>query len=72
MAEQKSDHDKAREMAEKALDKYVEGKEAEGDKLVQQAEKIDPKAIDEVADDLDITDEDIDQTKSTEKDAGQK
>jgi hypothetical protein len=40
MAAQGSDHDKARELAEKALDKFVEGDEAAGDKLIQQAEKI--------------------------------
>ncbi len=49
MAAQNSDHDKARELAEKALDKLVEGDEAAGDKLIKQAEKIDPTAIDEVA-----------------------
>ena len=54
MAAQNSDHDKARELAEKALDKLVEGDEAAGDKLIKQAEKIDPTAIDEVAEDLDI------------------
>jgi hypothetical protein len=36
MAAQNSDHDKARELAEKALDKLVEGDEAAGDKLIQQ------------------------------------
>jgi hypothetical protein len=67
MAEQNHDHDKARELAEKALDKFVEGDEAAGDKLIQQAEKIDPAAIDEVAEDLDISDEDIEQAQETGK-----
>ena len=67
MAEQNHDHDKARELAEKALDKFVEGDEAAGDKLIQQAEKIDPAAIDEVAEDLDISGEDIEQAQETGK-----
>jgi hypothetical protein len=67
MAAQDSDHDKARELAEKALDKLVEGDEAAGDKLIKQAEKIDPAAIDEVAEDLDISDEDIEQAQDSGK-----
>jgi hypothetical protein len=41
-----------------------------GDKLIQQAEKTDPAAIDEVAEDLDISDDDIEQAQeSSESDA---
>jgi hypothetical protein len=72
MAEQDRDHDKARDLAEKALDKYVEGNEAAGDKLIQQAEKIDPTAIDEVAEDLDISDEDLEQAQDSGKSDTQK
>jgi len=72
MVTQDSDHDKARELAEKALDKLVEGDEAAGDKLIKQAEKIDPTAIDEVAEDLDISDEDIEQAKDSGKGDAQK
>jgi predicted RNase H-like HicB family nuclease len=72
MAEQGRDHDKARDLAEKALDQYVEGNEAAGDKLIQQAEKIDPTAIDEVAEDLDISDEDIEQAQDSGKSDTQK
>jgi hypothetical protein len=72
MATQSSDHDKARKLAEEALDKFVEGDEAAGDKLIQQAEKIDPAAIDEVAEDLDISDEDIEQAQETGKGDAQK
>jgi hypothetical protein len=72
MAAQNSDHDKARELAEKALDKLVEGDEAAGDKLIKQAEKIDPTAIDEVAEDLDISDEDIEQAQDSGKSDAQK
>ena len=67
MAAQDRDHGKARELAEKALDKLVEGDEAAGDKLIKQAEKIDPAAIDEVAEDLDISDEDIEQAQDSGK-----
>jgi len=72
MAAQDRDHDKARELAEKALDKFVEGDEAAGDKLIQQAEKIDPAAIDEVAEDLDISNEDIEQAQDSAKRDAQK
>ena len=72
MAAQDSDHDKARELAEKALDKLVEGDEAAGDTLIKQAEKIDPTAIDEVAEDLDISDEDIEQAQDSGKGDAQK
>jgi hypothetical protein len=72
MAAQNSDHDKARELAEKALDKLVEGDEAAGDKLIKQAEKIDPTAIDEVAEDLDISDDDIEQAEDSGKGDAQK
>jgi len=72
MAAQNSDHDKARELDEKALDKFVEGDEAAGDKLIKQAEKIDPTAIDEVAEDLDISDEDIEQAQGSSKSDAQK
>jgi len=65
MTAQDRDHDKARGLAEKALDKLVEGDEAAGDKLIKQAEKIDPTAIDEVAEDLDISDEDIEQAQDS-------
>ena len=72
MAAQNSDHDKARELAEKALEKFVEGDEAAGDKLIKQAEKIAPTAIDEVAEDLDISDEDIEQAQDSGKSDAQK
>jgi hypothetical protein len=72
MTAQDSDHDKARELAEKALDKLVEGDEAAGDKLIKQAEKIDPTAIDEVAEDLDISDDDIEQAQDSGKGNAQK
>src|SRR5688572_27666082 len=72
MAQQDSDHDKARELAEKALDKLVEGDEAAGDKLIKQAEKIDPTAIDKVAEDLDTSDQDIEQAQESGKRDAQK
>jgi hypothetical protein len=72
MATQDSDHDKARGLADKALDKLVEGDEAAGDKLIKQAEKIDPTAIDDVAEDLDISDDDIEQAQGSGKGDAQK
>jgi hypothetical protein len=42
------------------------------DQEPQQAEKIDPTAIDEVAEDLDISDEDIEQAQDSGKSDAQK
>jgi len=47
MAEDK--HDKAHDLAEQGLDKMVEGNRKEGEKLVEEARKLDPKAVQEVA-----------------------
>jgi hypothetical protein len=41
--------DKAKDLAEKALDKAVEGKDDEGRRLVEEARKLDPKAVESVA-----------------------
>ncbi len=56
MSDQGDDHEKARELAEKALREYSQGNEAAGDKLVQQVEKIDPTVVDEVAENIDVSD----------------
>ena len=47
MAEDK--HDKAHDLAEQGLDKMIEGDRKEGEKLVEQAKKLDPEAVQEVA-----------------------
>ena len=55
MADDKAggEHEKARALAEKALDAYVEGDERKGDALAEQAKKIDRSAVVEVVEDLD-------------------
>ena len=45
-------HDRARDLAEQGLDKVVEGDKDKGRKLVEEAKKIDPKAVDELADEV--------------------
>ncbi len=46
-------HEKARDLAEKALDEYAKGDQAKGDKLAEQAVQIDRSAVEEVVQDLD-------------------
>ena len=50
-AESKS-YDRARKMAEKALDAYVEGDEKTGGKLVDQAQGVNEAAVRDVHDEL--------------------
>ena len=45
-------HDKALDLTEKALDALDEGNEGTADKLLEQAKKLDPSAIEEVVEDL--------------------
>lgn len=45
-------HDKAVDLTEQALDAMEEGDRKEADKLVAQAKKLDPSAVDEVVHDL--------------------
>jgi uncharacterized protein HemY len=49
MAASNENHDKAHDMAEEGLDKMVEGDTQQGEKLVEQAKKIDSAAVNEVA-----------------------
>ncbi len=46
-------HEKARDLAEKALDEYAKGDQAEGDKLAEQAARIDRSAVEEVVQEID-------------------
>ena len=46
-------HDKARDLAEKALDAYVEGDQKKGDTLADKAAAIDPSAIEEIVEEMD-------------------
>jgi hypothetical protein len=45
-------YDRAREMTEKALDAYVEGDQATGEKLVDQAKRVNETAVRDVHADL--------------------
>ena len=45
-------HEKALDLTEAALEKLEEGDEAEADKLIEQAKKLDPNAVKEVVKDL--------------------
>ena len=46
-------HEKARDLAEAALGEYAKGDEKKGDKLAQEAVKIDKHAVEELGEDLD-------------------
>ena len=45
-------YDKAREKAEAALEAYANKDEPEGNKLMEQAQKLDPDAVKDVLDEL--------------------
>jgi uncharacterized protein HemY len=42
-------HERAHDMAEKGLDKIVEGDRGTGEKLIDKAKKLDRTAVDELA-----------------------
>lgn len=44
--------ERAHDIAEEGLDKIVEGDTAAGRKMIDQAKKIDPKAVDELAEEV--------------------
>jgi hypothetical protein len=46
-----SKHDRARQLAEEGLDKLIEGDKA-GEKLIDKARKLDPSALDELAEEV--------------------
>ena len=46
-------YDKARDLAEKALEEFVDGNENKAAKLTEQAKKTDPQAVEDVVRDLD-------------------
>jgi hypothetical protein len=45
-------YDKARDLAEKALDEAVEGNDAKAEKLAEEAKALDPDAVQDVVDEL--------------------
>jgi phage/plasmid-associated DNA primase len=44
--------DRARDIAEEGLDKIVEGDKEKGQKMIDQAKKLDPKAVEELAEEI--------------------
>lgn len=44
--------ERARDIAEEGLDKVVEGDQKAGKRMIDEARKIDPKAVDELADEV--------------------
>ena len=46
-------HEKARDLAEDALGELAKGREDEADRLIEEAEKLDKSALEEVVQDLD-------------------
>lgn len=53
-----SKRERARDIAEQGLDKVIEGDEKEGEKMIDQAKKIDPKAVEELAAEIEHDKED--------------
>jgi hypothetical protein len=44
--------DRARDIAEQGLDKAIEGDEAKGRRMIDEAKKIDPKAVEDLAEEV--------------------
>ena len=44
--------DRARDLAEQGLDKAIEGDEEKGRRMIDEAKKIDPKAVDDLAEEV--------------------
>ena len=44
--------ERARDIAEEGLDKIVEGDDEEGQKMIDRAKKLDPKAVEELAEEV--------------------
>jgi hypothetical protein len=45
-------HDRARDLAEQGLDKAIEGDEEKGRRMIDEAKKIDPKAVQNLAEEV--------------------
>ena len=50
--------ERAQDIAEEGLDKVVEGDTEAGEKLIDKAKKIDPKAVEELAEEVERDKED--------------
>jgi hypothetical protein len=44
--------ERARDIAEEGLDKIVAGEKEEGQKMIDQAKELDPKAVEELAEEV--------------------
>ena len=44
--------DRARDIAEEGLDKMIEGDEEKGRRMIDEAKKIDPKAVEDLAEEV--------------------
>lgn len=53
MSDKTDKHEKALDLTEEALEALDKGREKEADKLIEQAKKLDPSAVEEVVQDLD-------------------
>jgi hypothetical protein len=47
-----NDRDRAHDMAEKGLDKIIEGEADRGRRMIEEARKIEPKAVEQLADEI--------------------
>lgn len=52
--------ERAHDIAEEGLDKLIEGDKEEGEKLIDQAKKIDPKAVEDLAEEVEHDKENAD------------
>jgi hypothetical protein len=50
---------RAREIAEEAFDRIIEGEEEVGWRMIDQARKIDPRAVEELAEDIERDTENV-------------
>jgi hypothetical protein len=47
-----NDRDRAHDLAEKGLDKIIEGEADKGRRMIEEAKKIEPKAVEQLADEI--------------------
>ena len=52
--------ERSRDIAEEGLDKLIEGDKEAGEKLIDKAKKIDPKGVEELAEEIDRDKENAD------------
>jgi hypothetical protein len=47
-----NDRDRAHDLAEKVLDKIIEGEADKGRRMIEEAKKIEPKAVEQLAEEI--------------------